>query len=322
MSSLDAHPAAPAALLREVSQRYGSFPALDRVSFEIPTNVITGLLGRNGAGKTTLMQILTGHRVPSAGEVRVFGQLPYENSRLLSQVCFVKENQTYPQNFQVRHVLSAAGMLFPYWDETYAEQLADDFALPRKRAVRKLSRGMLSAVGIVVGLASRAPLTFFDEPYLGLDAPSRQLFYDRLLADYADHPRTIVLSTHLIDEVSELLEHIVLIERGRIVLVEEAERLRGSAATVVGPAALVDRFVARRAVLQRESIASYSRATVLGALSPAERDEARTLGLDLAPVSMQQLVVLRSQQPSDDRAPTSPSTAGEPRALIENGAPR
>jgi energy-coupling factor transporter ATP-binding protein EcfA2 len=93
----------------------------------------------------------------------------------------------------------------------------DDFALPGNRAVKKLSRGMASAVGIVIGLAAHAEITLFDEPYLGLDAVARQIFYDRLLADYAEHPRTVLLSTHLIDEVANLLEHVVVIDRGRIV---------------------------------------------------------------------------------------------------------
>ncbi|MFX8410510.1 AAA family ATPase, partial [Acinetobacter baumannii] len=82
----------------------------------------------------------------------------------------------------------------------FASRLIADFALPLRRPIKKLSRGQLAAVGVVVGLASRADLTFFDEPYLGLDAVARQIFYDRLLTDYAEHPRTVVLSTHLIDE--------------------------------------------------------------------------------------------------------------------------
>jgi ABC-2 type transport system ATP-binding protein len=95
---------------------------------------------------------------------------------------------------------------------------------------------MTSAVGIVIGLASRAPVTLFDEPYLGLDAVARQLFYDRLLADYAEHPRTVVLSTHLIEEIAPLLERVLLIDRGRVLLDADAEALGGSAVTVTGRA--------------------------------------------------------------------------------------
>ncbi len=124
----------------------------------------------------------------------------------------------------MRHVLSLASHLFPNWDDEFAQSLVDDFKLPRKRDVRKLSRGMLSALGVTIGLAARAPLTFFDEPYLGLDAVARQLFYDRLLADYAEHPRTVVLSTHLIDEVADLIEHVLLLDRGKLVLARRQPR--------------------------------------------------------------------------------------------------
>ena len=143
-----------------------------------------------------------------------------------------------------------------------------DFRLPLKRYIKKLSRGQLSAVGVIVGLASRAPLTFFDEPYLGLDAVARQIFYDRLLEDYAEHPRTIVLSTHLIDEVANLLEHLLVIDQGRILLDRDADEVRGSATTVAGARAAVESFVADRAVIGREGLGGLASVTIDGRLGP------------------------------------------------------
>jgi len=162
--------------------------------------------------------------------------------------------------------------------------------LPVHRRIKKLSRGQLSSIGVIVGLASRAPLTFFDEPYLGLDAVARQLFYDRLLQDYAEHPRTVILSTHLIDEVANLLEHVLVIDAGRIIIDQDAESLRGSATTVVGTRATVDAFVSDRAVLDRETIGGLASATING-LDAAGKAAATAAGLELAPVSLQQLVV-------------------------------
>lgn len=179
--------------LHEVTMRFRGHTALDNVTVSFQENVITGLLGRNGAGKTTTMQLLAGHLRPSSGQVEVFGANPYENESVLRRMSLVKESQKYPDYFRVTDAMSTAAMLFPRWDAEFANSLLADFELPIRRRIRKLSRGMLSAVGIVIGLASRAPLTFFDEPYLGLDAVSRQLFYDRLIGDYAEHPRTIVL---------------------------------------------------------------------------------------------------------------------------------
>ncbi|HMM81786.1 MAG TPA: ABC transporter ATP-binding protein [Terrimesophilobacter sp.] len=276
-----------------VTRRFGSLRAVDNVTFSVEEGTICGLLGRNGAGKTTLMQLLTGQDFVSAGSITVFGQSPVENAGVLQNVCFIKESQKYPEDFKVRHVLKSAPWFFPNWDADFAGQLVEEFRLPQGRKIKKLSRGQLSSVGVIVGLASRAPLTFFDEPYLGLDAVARQLFYDRLLADYALHPRTVVLSTHLIDEVSNLLEHVLVIHNGRIIIDDSAEGLRGSATTVVGTKAAVDGFTRSRTVLHRDNIGGISSATV-GTLNSEDRKAAAAAGLELSAVSLQQLIIRKT----------------------------
>ena len=168
---------------------------MDDVSFTIEKDTIYGLLGRNGAGKTTVMSILTAQNFATSGDVRVFGEQPYENAEVLARMCFVRESQKYPEDAQARSTPSRrASLFFPNWDQALADRLVEDFQLPLNRRIKKLSRGQLSAVGVIIGIASRAEITFFDEPYLGLDAVARQIFYDRLLEDYAEHPRTVILS--------------------------------------------------------------------------------------------------------------------------------
>ena len=168
--------------------------------------------------------------------------------------------------------MQAASWFYPNWSHELADALLEEFDLPLDRKVRKLSRGMRSALGIVIGLAARAEVTLFDEPYAGLDPVARQLFYDRLLADYAEHPRTVLLSTHLIDEAAGLLERVVVIDRGRIVLNTAADDLRGAATSVSGPAIAVAEFTAGRAVWDRRRIASQESAVVAGT---AGRDRPR-----------------------------------------------
>ncbi|CAN5320892.1 ABC transporter ATP-binding protein [soil metagenome] len=275
---------------RGLSRHYGKVKAVDDVTFTLDENRIHGLLGRNGAGKTTLMSLLTGQEFASAGTIEVFGQSPVENASVLERTAFIKESQRYPDDYRAKHVFRSAPWFFANWDADFAAQLIEEFRLPLDRRIKKLSRGQLSSVGVIVGLASRAPLTFFDEPYLGLDAVARQLFYDRLLADFAEHPRTVVLSTHLIDEVSDLLEHVLVIDDGRIIIDRDADELRGSAANVVGTRAAVDAFVADREVLQVEGIGGLASATVAN-LDAAGRRAAASAGLELAPVSLQQLIV-------------------------------
>ena len=246
--------------LVDVGMRFRRTAALERVTASFHTGTITGLLGRNGAGKTTLLQDFAGHRLPTSGRVQVFGAAPFENADLTGRLCFVREAQRYPDFFTVRSALSAGELLYPSWDGELAEELLAEFELPARRPIRKLSRGMTAAVGIVIGLASRAPLTVFDEPTLGLDAVARQTFYERLLADYAAHPRTVVLSTHLIEEVAGVLERVVVLDRGRLLLDDDVEALRERTVEVSGPTDAVRAACRDGDVLHEESLAGTSRA--------------------------------------------------------------
>ena len=207
----------PAISVTGLTRRYPDQVALDDVHLTIGDQTITGLLGRNGAGKTTLLRILAGQEFPSSGSVRVLGSSPAENENVLRRLVLVREDQAYP-DFKVRHALRAASFCYPNCDAGLASSLPEDFGLRPGMAIKSLSRGQRSALGITIGLAARAEVTLFDEPYTGLDAVARQVFYDRLLAEYADFPRTVVLSTHLIDEAAALFENVVVIDQGRVVL--------------------------------------------------------------------------------------------------------
>jgi len=280
-----------------LNKQYEDHNAIQDINFSIKENKIFGLLGRNGAGKTTLMKMITAQIFPTSGELLVFGEEPYENVKVLNQICFVKESQKYPDNFNVRDILEVSKSFFPYWDEEYAHSLVEDFNLPLKKKNRGLSRGMHSALGIVIGLASRAPLTIFDEPYLGLDAVSRELFYNRLMEDYTEHPRTVILSTHLIDEVSNLLEHILVIDKGQLIIDEDAENLRGKAYTVTGQTSKVEAFIIGKEVIHREPFGGLLSATVIN----NENSFVHIPGLEISPVSLQQLIVHLTKGKSENR---------------------
>jgi len=280
----------PTIAITGLTRHYRHQTALDDITLAIDDACITGLLGRNGAGKTTLMRIVAAQEFPSAGQVRVFGGNPVEDEDVLRRMIFIREDQDFPE-IRVRHALRLASWFYPNWSSEFADTLLADFDLPLNRSIKKLSRGMRAALGIVLGLAARAEVTLFDEPYAGLDAVARQIFYDRLLADYLAHPRTVLLSTHLIDEVADLLEKVVVIDHGRIVLDAAADDVRGSAATVSGTPAAVKEFVAGRPNWDRRTIASQEAAVVVQSLSEGDRARARDLHLRVVPLSLQQLVV-------------------------------
>lgn len=281
-----------------LSKQYrGGVRALDDVSIALGPNRIHALLGRNGAGKTTLMQLLTGQLVASAGSMRVLGADPFENADVLGRTCFIQESQRYPDAYKVRDVLAIARRLHRDWDETFEQRLLREFRLPTNRLVKKLSRGQLSSVGIIIGLASRAEVTFFDEPYLGLDAVARRVFYDELLADFAEHPRTVLLSTHLIDEVAALVEHVIVLDEGRVIVDDDAEELRSRAVEVTGRAEQVAAFLVGREVLAEQRLGGLVSATVAGTLDDGMRRELGELDLEVAPVSLQHLVVQLTKSP-------------------------
>ncbi len=287
--------------IERLTKSYGNVTVINEVSFSLEENKIYGLLGRNGAGKTTIMHMITAQLFATNGELKVFDEHPYENDRVLRQICFIKESQKYPDTYRINDVLEVSSLFFPNFDREYAYSLIKDFNLPLKRRMKKLSRGMLSAVGIVVGLASRAPLTIFDEPYLGLDAVARSLFYKRLIEDYAEYPRTVILSTHLIDEVSQLLEHVIVIDNGRLIINKDADTLRGQAVTIVGAASKVEEFISDKEVVSREAFGGKLTATLLG-LNQNDQLLINTLGLEASPVSLQQLIVHLTNSNSEGKA--------------------
>ncbi|MHA6480634.1 ATP-binding cassette domain-containing protein [Paenibacillus sp. strain BS8-2] len=275
-----------------LGHQYGrSFRALEDVSFRLEGGKIYGLLGRNGSGKTSLLSILASFQLQTDGEVRIDGEAPYENERIVNQVCFIQENGFLSESMKVRDALKLAASCWPQWDAAYADHLIKMFDLPLKKSIMTLSRGMKSALGVTIGLASRAAVTIFDEAYLGMDAPSRYSFYDELLKDYMEHPRTMILSTHLIEEVSDLFEEVLILDKGRLVLHEEAETLRTRGATITGSAQQIDDFALGLTVLNEQKLGGTKSITVFGELGRERENRAIADGLEIGPVSLQDLFV-------------------------------
>jgi ABC-2 type transport system ATP-binding protein len=279
--------------LTGVTKRFGDVAALDDVSVGFGRHLITGLVGRNGAGKSTLLDLVSARARATSGSVRVQGEDPFENRRVLAGVCAITENQPYPSRFSVETVLHGAALLHPRWDAQVADDLIEVFALRRRQKVGKLSRGQRSALGVVIALASRAPITLLDEPYVGLDAVARRVFYDRLLEDVVAAPRTVIFSSHLIDEIAHLLDHLVVLDRGRVVLAAPVDLVRDSVLEVSGPRVLVDAFVDGLDVLARADLAGVTRVTVRGAAP----DEAALVGLRVRALPLQEVLVALTTHP-------------------------
>lgn len=280
--------------VRGLVARYGSTVALDGLDLTIAPGTITGLLGRNGSGKTTLLSVLAAFRRGSdrrAGTVLVDGEDPWENERVTEQVCLIRESGDVASDLRLDETLRIVADARSSFDRDLAGALMDTFELDPRKRPSGLSRGKKSAFGVVVGLATRAPLTMLDEVHLGMDAPSRYAFYDALLADYAEHPRTFVLSSHLIDEIQRLLEHVVILDEGRVLLADDADALRSRGATVTGPADAVDAFVAGRRAIGRRSLGRTAQVTLYETLTADDAAAAHAAGLELGGIDLQDLFV-------------------------------
>ncbi len=293
--------------VRDLAMRYGRrnpVTALDRLDLDVSPGSIHGLLGRNGSGKTTLLSVLAAFRAPTAGSVRVDGEEVFENERVMAGICLVREGGDVLGGEPVRDSLDFFEDLRETFDRPYADRLLDDFEIDPRRKPSALSRGQRSALGAVIGLASRAPLTMFDEVHLGMDVPSRYRFYDELLADYAEHPRTIILSSHLIGEVENALSSVTILEHGSALLTDDIEAVRQRGAVLTGPLAAVDALAAGLPILERRELGPTARLVAFGELPGDLADRARDAGASLERLDLQDLLVHLTDQGKGSPEPT------------------
>lgn len=272
---------------KNLSMLFKKKQALQSLSFCLEESKIYGLLGKNGAGKTTFMQLLAGLMKPTSGELLVNGENPFENQRIMESVCFVSEANNFKKELKIKYILMINALFYPTWDQQLAETLLTKYELDHNTKVKALSKGMESALGIVVGLASKAPITIFDEPYIGLDASSRNMFYELLVEQYQQHKRTIILSTHLIDEVSALFEEVIILERGSLLLKEDTDQLREQCFSITGSKEAVHKFVHDKKVVHHQDFMGQSTAIILG----EEKVLAEKTGFSVQSVSIQDLMI-------------------------------
>jgi ABC-2 type transport system ATP-binding protein len=280
---------------------YGRTTAVDDLTFSLAAGKIYGLLGRNGAGKTSLLSVLSAFRRQSGGTVHVGGEDPFENAALTRQIAFIREQADVFGLDRVQDVMTLGGRCGRTGARRWPTHCWSGFALPRRKRINALSLGMKSALRVTIGIAARTPLTIFDEAYLGMDAPSRYAFYEELLNDYMEFPRTIILSTHLIEEFGSMFEEVLILDKGRLVVRDSADSLRSRGASVTGPADAVDAFVADDKVLSEQRLGGTKSATIYGEIGGDRRLAAKRAGLELGPVALQDLFIHLTEPTKESR---------------------
>ncbi|USR79764.1 ATP-binding cassette domain-containing protein [Arcanobacterium pinnipediorum] len=233
----------------KTSYSYFHHRALDSVSATFEAGTITGLLGRNGCGKSTLSMVLAG-QLKYSGHVQMSwagqtsSQPIWENRELMQHVALVSDETSVFTDQKMRETIELWQATRPNFDRELCLELLDQWSINPKRKPKKLSRGQKSAFFASLGLASRCALTIFDEVHIGMDAVVRQEFYDALLADYVKHPRTVIISSHLVNEIEDMIENVVILDRGAVKESGNADQLRAKYSAENTLASLTDVLIA------------------------------------------------------------------------------
>ena len=235
----------------ELTRRFGNKTALDSVSVSMPRGAVYGLVGANGAGKTTLIKHILGLLRAESGSVRVFGLDPVTDPvAVLSRIGYLSEENDVPGWMRVDELIRYSRAFYPAWDDPYAEELRQAFALDPSAKIRNLSKGQKARMGLLIALAHGPELLVLDEPSSGLDPIVRRDILGAVIRTIADEGRTVLFSSHLLDEVEQVADHVTMISEGKIVLsapltaIKESHRVDGRVPS------LEEIFVASKALVK------------------------------------------------------------------------
>jgi ABC-2 type transport system ATP-binding protein len=217
----------PVIEVSELTRRFGATTALAAVSLALPRGAVYGLVGANGAGKTTLIKHVLGLLRAQSGSVRVFGLDPVADPvAVLSRIGYLSEENDIPDWMRVDELIRYSRSFYPAWDDVYAEELRQAFALDSAARIRNLSKGQKARVGLLIALAHRPELLVLDEPSSGLDPIVRRDILGAVIRTIADEGRTVLFSSHLLGEVEQVADHVTMINRGKIVLSAPLDAIR------------------------------------------------------------------------------------------------
>jgi ABC-2 type transport system ATP-binding protein len=273
--------------IRNVEKCFGSTAALKNVSITLEKNRIYGLLGRNGAGKSTLMNLMTNKLFPTSGEIFLGGQPVRENDRVLSRIYCMTEKNMYPESMQVKTAYKWTKKFHPGFDMKYALELSGKFELNVNKKMKSLSTGYASIFKMVIALSCNTETVLLDEPVLGLDAYHRDLFYRELISSYSENPRTIVISTHLIEEAADIIEEVIILKEGQVILQDSVENVLKKGYTISGPIGRVDAFLPGKQVIGSDVIGGLKSAYLFDEMPESPVPD----GLELSKLDLQKMFI-------------------------------
>ncbi|MDU7252177.1 MAG: ABC transporter ATP-binding protein [Clostridium sp.] len=278
-------------VIKNVTKSYQGKEVVSNISLNIEEGKIYGLLGRNGAGKTTLLYLITNRAILDSGKILIDGEDIYENDKALSKIYFMEEKNFFPESMKIVDVFKWTKEFYEDFDMEYAIKLSELFKLNIKKKVKNLSTGYKSISKIIATLASGAEILIFDEPILGLDANHREFFYKELLKFYNDGQKTIIIYTHIIEEISHILEKVVILREGKIIENNSVEDMLNLAYAVSGNNEAVDKYITSKNTIDIETLGSYKKATILQERTKEDLDNIKKLELEISTVELQKLFI-------------------------------
>lgn len=282
--------------VQSVTKKYKNVTALDKVSFRLAPGKIYGLLGRNGAGKSTLIDIIANRIFADDGRVLIDGIHACENMQVHEKIFCMSEADLYDKDLKVKTHFKWVSEFYDSFDLEKALEISEKFGLDVDKRFKALSKGFQSIFKLTVALSLNVPYVIFDEPVLGLDANHRAMFYDLLLKNFEETEQTIIIATHLIEEISNLIEEIILIDRGKILMHESVEKLLEMGYCVSGSAAEVERYCDGKNVIGDDSLGGLKVAYILG-----ERTEDDFKGnVEFSAMNLQKLFVKLTKDRGED----------------------
>jgi ABC-2 type transport system ATP-binding protein len=271
---------------------YGLTEVLKELSFTIEENKITGLIGRNGAGKTTLLKIIAGFMQETSGEVNVLSESPFNSLKVSANMIFIDDQMNLPTSLNLMEILQTAGSFYANWDMDLAERLFHYFSFHPNQSHNNLSKGMKSTFNMILGLAARCQLTIFDEPTTGMDTSVRKDFYRALLKDYLEHPRTIILSSHLLNEIEDILEDILLLKNGEKILHCPVADMKTLAIGLSGKTEVLNEWTKDWEILHKNNIGGSNCYVVIkNELTESTLLKIRQANIEISPVETDDLCV-------------------------------
>lgn len=267
----------------DVTKRYRRTTALDGVSMEFEENRIYCLLGRNGAGKTTLLKLIAGHINPTSGTIRVDGK-PVSMLKMPECVNFI-ENRASQFNLRVESMINTAKELDDNFEIDFAQSMLRKFRLDEKKKYNQLSFGMQIMITTLLSLASNSKVVILDEPVLGFDAIMRNQFYELLNDSFENHPRLIIVSTHLIDEIAKSAHELIIVDKGKIVFQSTVNEIDEKAYSITGLTKDIIPVLDGLKVIGQKTIGGFTTAFVYGPRTEASQN------ITIQPLGLQEFFI-------------------------------